>query len=102
MMREAFEGTENGTGIDLKVVTGAPAREFPAGYDEWRGRVVAKVESQARDGDANQELLETLEVFFGVKGARIVKGTRSRKKRVELPLPPEEAVSRVEDGMEKR
>lgn len=102
MMLKALEGVDGGTRLDVKVVAGAPVAEFPAGYDEWRERVTAKVASRARDGAANTELLSTLETFFGLDagGARILSGKRSRRKTVRLAIDAEAATELLKDGLE--
>lgn len=103
-MDAALGGRDGSTTVDLRVVTGAPHTAFPAGYDEWRDRVVVKVSAEPRDGAANRELLEAAAGFFEVNGGdvRIVRGHRSDRKTLEVRLPPEEAASALEHGLERQ
>jgi len=100
MMDAALTYDDGRTLLDLKVTTGAPKGKFPAGNDEWRERVKVKVASQARNGEANKELVETLENFFSTDPVRITAGRKNSKKTVEIPAPVEVVLGKLKDGME--
>lgn len=99
---EALEDVDGRTRLDLKVVAGAPRTEFPSSYDEWRERVVAKVAAPAKDGEANRELLEAAEEFFGLGKGEVIllRGNRSNKKTLEMVLPFDRAREILIDGLE--
>ena len=67
------------------------------GINEWRGTVQIRVSSEARDGKANDDLLDFLARALSVprRDLRIVKGSRSHRKKVFVPLALEEVVSRL-------
>lgn len=99
---DALEDVDGKTRIDLKVVAGAPRTEFPSSYDEWRERVVVKVAAQAKDGDANRDLLEAAEEFFDLGKGEVIllRGNRSTKKTLEMALPVDRAREMLRDGLE--
>lgn len=87
---------DGGTLLDVEVSPGAARTEL-AGVNEWRGTVQVRVASVARDGRANEELLEFLADVLSVprKGLSIVKGSRAHRKKVLVPLAVEETLSRL-------
>lgn len=103
MMRDALQERDGVTRIDVRVVAGAPETRFPADYDEWRNRFVAKVSAPARDGAANRELLEAASKRLGVgtDAVRIASGARSKKKALAVVLDADTALERLRDGLEE-
>lgn len=100
---DALSEHEGLTRLDLKVIPGAPRTIFPADYDEWRNRVVAKVAAPAQDGAANRELLTTIQSFFDLDGgeARLLRGTTSTRKTVEMRLPLQNAEEALRRGLDR-
>lgn len=67
------------------------------GVNEWRKALQVRVGAQAREGEANEELVRFLSERLGVprKDVVIVKGSRSASKLVEVPLEAGEARRRL-------
>lgn len=72
--------------VEVRVVPGARKREITREGDGLK----VKLLSQAREGKANQELVEYLADFFSVRKSEvvIVLGERDRRKVVSLPIGP--------------
>jgi hypothetical protein len=72
--------------IDVRVVPGARKREITREGDGFK----VKLLSRAREGKANQELVEYLAGVFSVRKSEvvIVLGERDRRKVVSLPVEP--------------
>jgi len=70
--------------IEVKVITRAKKKEIT---QEGAGLRV-KLLSLPRDGKANEELVESLAVFFGVRKAdvRILRGEKDRRKVVTIQV----------------
>jgi uncharacterized protein (TIGR00251 family) len=85
-----------GTLLDIEVSPGA-SRTETAGVNQWRGTVQVRVASEARDGRANDDLLDFLAQALSVprRDLRIVKGSRSHRKRLYIPLAVDEVKSRL-------
>lgn len=67
------------------------------GVNEWRKALQVRVGAQAREGEANAELVRFLAEKLGVprKGISIVQGERSSMKVVLVPLASEEVRRRL-------
>ena len=85
-----------GTLLNIEVSPGAATTEL-AGVNQWRGTVQVRVASEARDGKANDDLLDFLAQTLSVprRDLRIVKGSRSHRKRVYIPLAVDDVASRL-------
>lgn len=95
----AVRASSDGALLDVTVKPEARDPGFPAGYDEWRERVEARVAAPARDGAANEELVDAVGAFFDVDRPRIVKGASSKRKTVLLPgVAVERARRTLRDG----
>lgn len=70
--RDAVQPVEGGVRLLLEASPGAGHTRFPDGFNPWRGRLGIRVREPARDGRANQALLDLLAEFFGVPGAAVV------------------------------
>lgn len=70
--------------VDVDVTPSADRDAFPAGYNEWRERVEARVRAPAEDGEANRALCEIVARALDVDAGRVgVKsGHKSRRKRL--------------------
>jgi uncharacterized protein len=70
--------------VEVRVVAGARKREITRDGDGLK----VKLLSRAREGKANEELVEYLASFFSVKKSEvvIVLGERDRRKVVSLPI----------------
>ena len=70
--------------ITIKVVTNAKKREIIPGGPELK----VKLTSLPIDGRANEELIELLSVFFGLKKSdiQIVRGQKDKRKVIALAI----------------
>lgn len=77
---------EDGLLLEIEVTPGAPEDRFPAGFNPWRGRIKAKVQAQAQDGQANLALcdLVTDALGLGTGTVTILRGQTSRQKTLHL------------------
>jgi uncharacterized protein (TIGR00251 family) len=68
------------------VVSGSFQILFPAGYNQWRKCIEIKVQSEAKNNKANNEVIETISGFFKIspKNVILVSGQKSREKTVAL------------------
>jgi uncharacterized protein (TIGR00251 family) len=95
----AVRASDRGALLDVTVKPESQEPGFPAGYNEWRERVEARVAAPARDGAANGELVEAVAAFFDVDQALIVQGAGGRKKTLLLPgVGADRARSRLREG----
>jgi uncharacterized protein len=80
--RDAVKPAQGGVSLDVEVVPGARESRFPAGFNEWRGRIEAKVRAPPEDGQANAELTQIVAAALGVPAAsvRVTSGATSRRK----------------------
>lgn len=87
-----------GCTVDVLVSPGS-SRTAVVGVNPWRGVLEVKVAAEARQGAANQELLSFLSQTLGVprESLRILRGERSQRKVIAVPL-PEERVRSVLGG----
>ncbi|MGQ0535330.1 MAG: DUF167 domain-containing protein [Methanobacteriota archaeon] len=94
---DAVRAVAGGVEVDVEVVPGSLRSAFPAGYNEWRKRVQAKVAAPPEAGRANEELVALAAEFFGVSAARVavVAGARDRKKRLRVLGPEPGAAARM-------
>ena len=73
-------------GIELRVRLKPNSRvDDLEGIDEERNALVIRVRGKPVDGVANRCLLEFIRKKFGVKGASIVRGSRSHMKTIRIP-----------------
>lgn len=82
----AVKRSAGGVTLELEVVPGSSESRFPAGYNEWRGRIEAKVRAPPEDGKANAELCGLVAAALGVPPAhvRVTSGQTSRRKSVTV------------------
>lgn len=83
---DAVKPARDGCTVEVEVVPGARESRFPAGYNEWRGRIEAKVRAPAEDGQANAELVRLAASAFKVPPARVhvSSGQTSRQKTLTV------------------
>ncbi len=86
--------TENREGALLRVdVTPNAKSSEISGVNQWRGALQVRVAAQAKEGEANAELVRFLASRLGVPptSVRIMHGHTSSLKVLQLPLPVGEA-----------
>ncbi len=83
-----------GTEIDIMVTPHAKTSGIQ-GVDEWRKRLLVKVQSLPLEGKANREVTERLSEIFGAE-VIILRGETNRLKTVLVPLDRQMVVKRLE------
>ena len=84
--KDAIKSSNQGVLLCLHVVPGSSQILFPAGYNQWRKCIEIKVQSEAKNNKANNEVVETIAGFFKIspKNVILVSGQKSREKTVTL------------------
>lgn len=79
---DAVRSTREGVLLQIEVVPGAREERFPAGYNEWRKRLQARVRAPPVEGRANAALVELVARILNVPRGRIriIEGDESRQK----------------------
>lgn len=99
----AVQPSRGGLAIDVEVAPGAAEDRFPAGYNPWRKRLLARVHAPAADGRANDALRELVGAFLGVPAGRveILNGHTSRLKRLWVSTSDAEAdLRRIQEALD--
>ncbi|MFA5862368.1 MAG: DUF167 domain-containing protein [Candidatus Thermoplasmatota archaeon] len=83
---EAITAARDGCCLEVEVVPGSRESRFPAGFNEWRGRIEAKVRAPPEDGQANAELVRLVAQALKVPPGRVhvSSGATSRRKTVTV------------------
>lgn len=84
--QDAVEADGDGCALLVEVTPGAREQRFPAGFNEWRGRIGVRVPAPPEGGKANREVVAAVAQFFGVPPARVTleSGHGDRRKRVAV------------------
>jgi uncharacterized protein len=91
---EVLRAVKGGVEVDIMVTPNAK-RPQVGEVDEWRKRLVVKVQALPTEGRANRAVVDLLSEVFGAK-VEIVRGHTDRQKTVLVPLDMETARSRLE------
>ena len=77
---------KDGVALEVEVVPGSRESRFPAGFNEWRGRLEAKVRAPPEDGKANAELCGLVAEALGVPAGAVsvTSGATSRRKTLTV------------------
>ncbi len=83
MWEKALRPVDEGVVVRIEVSPGS-AKSAWTGYDEWRGALRIRLDTQPRRGKANKELVKFIADTFGLQQARIqiLSGEKSRHKEV--------------------
>jgi uncharacterized protein len=83
-VERALTSSSEGILLRIHVTPGASKTVFPAGYNEWRHALEAKLHAPAQENQANEELIKVLAGFFHLRpqDLRIKTGQSSREKTV--------------------
>ncbi|MBI2077482.1 MAG: YggU family protein [Euryarchaeota archaeon] len=94
---KAIRAAADGCLVDLEVQPGADRDEVPSGYNEWRGRIQARVQARPQAGEANEALLAAFASTLGIPRSRlsIADGATSRRKRVHVQGLPVDELHRI-------
>lgn len=102
-LEDAVREAGDGVALNLEVQPGARHPGFPAGFNPWRGRIQARVQAPAEDGQANEALREVVSQFFQVPAANVqlTQGATHRQKTVVVQgLAWREALDRLREGLQ--
>ncbi len=91
---EVLREVKGGVEVDIMVTPNAK-RPQVGEVDEWRRRLVVKVQALPTEGRANRAVEELLSELFGTR-VEIVRGRTERHKTVLVPLDLETVRSRLE------
>jgi len=88
-----------GCSITIEASPGAKKTEI-IGVNTWRAALQVKIAAEPRDGAANDELLAFLGKKLGLDRTeiRFLKGERSSKKTLFIPMPPDKVESLLGGG----
>lgn len=80
----AIQNSKNGVLIKLHVLPNAPQTKFPASYNSWRNCIEIKVNAEAKENKANQEVITCIAAFFNISSHTvfITTGLKNREKTV--------------------
>lgn len=83
---KAVESDGDGCALLLEVTPNSREGAFPAGFNDWRGRIGVRVHGPAIEGRANRDLVATVARFFHVPPNRVSveSGEADRRKRVSI------------------
>jgi len=92
--RNVVKSHGEGCTVTIEVTARASKSEL-VGVNAWRGALQVRVAAEPREGAANEELVRFLSERLGVDKGEvvIVRGERSSKKVVYLPVPAHTAAS---------
>lgn len=84
--KDAVKESSQGVILSLHVIPGSSQTVFPHSYNQWRRSIEMKVQAQAKDNKANNEVLETIAGFFklSTKEVKLISGEKNREKTVCL------------------
>jgi uncharacterized protein (TIGR00251 family) len=84
--KDAIKSSNQGVLLCLHVVPGSSQILFPAGYNQWRKCIEIKVQSEAKNNKANNEVVEIIAGFFKIspKNVIMVSGQKGREKTVTI------------------
>ena len=93
---EAIQITKQGILLKLHVLPNAKQSLFPAGYNSWRKCLEIKVNAEAKDNKANQEVISCIATFFKVppNTVSISSGLKNREKTVLLTTISKETITK--------
>jgi len=86
----------HGTGCSVAIEASPGAKKTEiVGINPWRGALQVKVAAEPMEGAANDELLAFLGEKLGLERTeiRFLKGERSSKKTLFIPMPPDKVES---------
>ena len=95
MIEDLIEDHGNTVTFEIEVVPNSKA--FSITWDEWRNKIKMKIRSKAQKGRANQEIVD----FFKETGdARILRGSLSKDKLVEVAASKPKVILHISRFME--
>jgi uncharacterized protein len=99
-LKDAVKQSSQGVLLCLHVVPGSSQAMFPAGYNQWRNCIEIKVRSEAKENQANVEVVETIARFFQLSthDVQVLSGQKSREKTVVLSKLSVDVVCRKLEG----
>lgn len=99
----AVKPAKDGCVLEIEVVPGSRESRFPTGFNEWRGRLEAKVKAPPEEGQANAELCRLVAALLGVPPSRVhvSSGQTARRKSITVAgVTPADAIARLAPSLE--
>jgi|Deesub1362A_J573_1020465.scaffolds.fasta_scaffold00098_86 hypothetical protein len=86
-MDKAIRTAGNSTLIDVEVVTNSATKGI-SGYNEWRNRIVLKINEKPLQNRANRAIIKFISTKLGItqKDVKIVAGRKSNLKTIKIDL----------------
>jgi uncharacterized protein (TIGR00251 family) len=83
---DAIRPASDGAIIDIEASPGAKETKVPAGYNQWRKRLLVKLKAPPERGRANVELIDALARLLNVPSVRIeiTSGATDSRKSVKV------------------
>jgi hypothetical protein len=83
---DAIRPAPGGAIIDIEASPGAKETRVPAGYNQWRKRLLVKLKAPPERGKANEELIDALARLLNVPPAsiEITSGAANSRKSVRV------------------
>ncbi len=83
---DAIRPASDGAIIDLEASPGARETKVPAGYNQWRKRLLVKLKAPPERGKANEELIDALARLLNVPSVsiEITSGATNSRKSVKV------------------
>jgi uncharacterized protein (TIGR00251 family) len=83
---DAIRPASDGAIIDLEASPGARETKVPAGYNQWRKRLLVKLKAPPERGKANEELIDALARLLNVPSVNIeiTSGATNSRKSVKV------------------
>ena len=91
---QAIQINKQGVLLKLHVLPHAKQSLFPAGYNSWRKCLEIKVNAEAKENKANQEVISCIADFFAVapNTVSIISGLKNREKTLLLTTISKETI----------
>lgn len=99
--QDAVQDHEGGVLLLLEVDPGRREARFPAGHNEWRGRIGIRVRAPPQEGKANREVLRLVAAVLGLPDAAVSlrSGATDRRKTVLAAGVDRDHVVRTLEGL---
>ncbi len=98
----AISLSKNEVLIKIHILPGSTRSLFPAGYNNWRQCIEAKVKAAAKENKANNEIIEKIAKYFDIlpKDVSIVSGHKGREKTISIKnIQKEDVCRKIEESL---
>ena len=98
----AISLSKNEVLMKIHILPGSTRSLFPAGYNNWRQCIEAKVKAAAKENKANNEIIEKIAKYFDIlpKDVSIVSGHKGREKTISIKnIQKEDVCRKIEESL---